>query len=308
MKDLFVFLIFPGFLFTAVAGMMASWLERKLTARIQWRVGPPWYQSFADILKLLGKETVIPADSSKPTFVLAPFLGLAATVYASGMLAAINCGQAHGFNSDLIALVCLLMVPSLSLAVGGAASRNALAGIGAKREIKLMAACIPSLILAMVTPLIRAGWTVDMGRLTAEVGLHGSCLWNWSCVLSFIAAILCMQAILGFTPFDTAEAETEIEAGPLTEYSGVLLAIVKLTKMMLLIVLPLFLLTLFTSGVRFHGWGIVSSAGRYLALLLVIIVIKNTNPRLRIDQAMKFFWGPVTIIAAAGIVLALLGH
>jgi NADH-quinone oxidoreductase subunit H len=117
-----------------------------------------------------------------------------------------------------------------------------------------------------------------------------------------------MQAILGFTPFDTAEAETEIEAGPLTEYSGVLLAIVKLTKMMLLIVLPLFLLTLFTSGVRFHGWGIVSSAGRYLALLLVIIVIKNTNPRLRIDQAMKFFWGPVTIIAAAGIVLALLGH
>ena len=48
MRTLFIYLVFPGFAATAVAGMLASWVERKLTARIQWRVGPPWYQSFAD--------------------------------------------------------------------------------------------------------------------------------------------------------------------------------------------------------------------------------------------------------------------
>ena len=125
---------------------------------------------------------------------------------------------------------------------------------------------------------------------------------------TFIVGILYMQAKLGLVPFDIAEAETEINAGPLIEYSGPLLAIFKLTKMMMLVALPLFLLTLFAGGVSFRGWGIAASLIKYVLLIVIITVIRNTNPRLRIDQALKFFWGPVTIIAVAGIVLAFVGY
>ena len=73
MKVFFYYLIFPGFLFTAVAGMLASWVDRKVTARVQWRKGPPWYQNFADFVKLLGKEIIVP-KTGKWVFLISPIL------------------------------------------------------------------------------------------------------------------------------------------------------------------------------------------------------------------------------------------
>ncbi|MFH0858745.1 MAG: NADH-quinone oxidoreductase subunit H, partial [Candidatus Omnitrophota bacterium] len=75
MKALFYYFIFPGFLFSVVIGLLACWVDRKVTARLQWRVGPPWYQNFVDIIKLLGKEIIFP-EGAKITFLLAPFLGV----------------------------------------------------------------------------------------------------------------------------------------------------------------------------------------------------------------------------------------
>ena len=308
MKNLFIFLVFPGFLFTAVAGMMASWLERKVTARIQWRVGPPWYQSIADTLKLLGKETIVPRGCSRTTFLLAPFVGFAGVILISSIIGAIGLNPHRSFIGDIIVLIYLLILPPLSLIVGGAASRNPLASLGVSREMKIMIAYELPFILAICIPVIKGGMSISLGAIILFQHAHGSFLWNWSCMLAFIVALLCVQAKLGFAPFDIAEAETEINAGPLIEYSGVLLAIFRLTKMMVLVVLPLVLITLFAGGVQFHGWGIVVCVLEYLAILLLIIVIKNTNPRLRIDQALTFFWGPVTILAGAGVVLALMGH
>ena len=72
LANIFYFIVFPGFLFTAVIGLLASWVDRKVTARIQWRVGPPWYQNFVDFFKLLGKETIVPKAAKKTGFLLAP--------------------------------------------------------------------------------------------------------------------------------------------------------------------------------------------------------------------------------------------
>jgi len=308
MKNLFIFLVFPGFFFTAIVGMMARWLDRKITARLQWRVGPPWYQSFADIVKLLGKETIIPRDCHRSAFILAPILGISGMIVASGMLGAVSLNPARGFTGDLIVMICLLAVPSLALFIGGLASRNPLASIGASREMKLMVAYGIPFILAAFTPAAKAGLTAALGDILAYQRVRGDLLWSPSGILAFIAALVCMQARLGFVPFDSPEAETEIEAGPLTEYSGILLAIFTLMKMMLVVIVPFFLLILFAGGVRLHGWGIPSSALRYLFILIIAILVKNTNPRLRTDQALRLFRGPVTVVAAAGVVLALLGH
>src|SRR4030043_399407 len=84
-KLFFNYLIFPGFLFSACVGLIAGWLDRKVTARIQWRVGPPWYQNFTDIIKLLGKETIVPVGT-KTTFLLAPWLGLLSAVLVAAIL------------------------------------------------------------------------------------------------------------------------------------------------------------------------------------------------------------------------------
>ncbi|MEI6634017.1 MAG: complex I subunit 1 family protein [Chlamydiota bacterium] len=308
MRTLFIYLVFPGFAFTALAGMLAGWIERKLTARIQWRVGPPWYQSFADILKLLSKETVIPRGCPRGVFVVAPFVGLAAVALVASMLGAVGSNPERGFVGDLIVLVYLLMLPSIALIAGGAASRNTLASVGVSREMKLMIAYEVPMILALVVAVIKSGVTIHTGEIVAFQRLHGPFIASLSGALAFAAALLCVQAKLGFAPFDIAEAETEVNSGPLIEYSGSLLAAFRLSRMMLLVVLPAFLLTLFAGGMRFRGWGILVSPVEYGAVLLLITLIKNTNPRVRIDQALRFFWGPVTAVAAAAVLLALAGR
>jgi NADH-quinone oxidoreductase subunit H len=81
-----------------------------------------------------------------------------------------------------------------------------------------------------------------------------------------------------------------------------------LTRMMMLFTLPMTLVLLFLGGMHFQGWAILWSILKYVALLVLITLIRNTNPRVRIDQAMKFFWGPVTILGIVAVVLALLGR
>ncbi|MDP6685771.1 MAG: NADH-quinone oxidoreductase subunit H, partial [Candidatus Omnitrophota bacterium] len=77
-KYIFHFIVFPGFLFTAIVGLVASWIDRKVTARVQWRVGPPWNQPLMDLVKLSIKEITVPKDASKFIFFMAPLVGLSA--------------------------------------------------------------------------------------------------------------------------------------------------------------------------------------------------------------------------------------
>ena len=308
MEYIFIYLVFPGFLFTVVAGMLASWLDRKVTARVQWRVGPPWYQSFADVVKLLGKETIVPRGCARAAFVASPIVGFAGVILVSSILGRVNIEPRRGFVGDLIVVLYLFILPSLALIMGGAASRNPIASLGVSREMKLILGYELPFILAILVPVVKAGVTISMGGIVEYQRLHGAFLWSPSGWLAFAAAFLCMQAKLGLVPFDIAEAETEINGGPLIEYSGPLLGLFKLTKMMMLIALPLFLLTIFAGGVAFRGWGAGVSVIKYVLVLVLITVVRNTNPRMRIDQALRFFWGPVTIIAAVAVALAFFGY
>jgi len=96
-------------------------------------------------------------------------------------------------------------------------------------------------------------------------------------------------------------------AGPYIEYSGPLLALFKLTRAMMLFAMPVFLITIFLGGMQFNGWASGWSIVKYLVILILIILIKNTNPRLRIDQALKFFWLRMFPLSCIGFVLALVG-
>ncbi len=303
MKILFNYLIFPGFLFSACVGLMLSWIDRKITARIQWRRGPGWYQNFVDIVKLLTKETILPEGASGLTFLFSPWVGLLGVILVATILGTALYAPWKGFLGNLIVVLYLLLIPPVSMMLGAFSSKNPLASLGAAREMKLILGYELPFILSVMVIIIKSGAVMQLDQILQHQLTFGSNIASWSGVLAFVVALLCTQAKLGFVPFDVCEAEQEIMAGTLIEYSGLSLAVFKLTRAILLYTLPLLLIILF--------WGKdlspLALIGKYTSILLIIILIKNTNPRLRIDQALKFFWGPVTALAVLSLILALLG-
>ncbi len=299
MKILFWFLIFPGFLFSSVIGLLLTWVDRKVTARIQWRVGPPWYQPFADFLKLLSKEILIPEGVSKAVFLLAPILGITAMSAVAVMLFYMNFFPTQSFLGDLIVLIYLLALPPLGTIIGASASRNPLSAVGASREMTLYFGYELPFLAAILTVVIKTQGLIRIGDIVLYQQTHGPLLYSVSGLIAFIVGLICIQAKLGYVPFDIAEAEQELMAGVYTEYSGFALGLFKLTKAMMLFLLPCLEITLFWGGLA--RW---SAIPEFLCLLTLIILIKNTNPRLRIDQALKFFWIGLMPLAIIGIILA----
>ncbi len=306
-SGLFRLLVFPGLLFTGVLGLLVSWVDRKVTARIQYRVGPPLLQPFYDVVKLMGKETVVPAGGSRLAFLGAPLFGLAGVTLAATLVGTAAVNPQSGFTGDIIVLMYLLVMPSLAVIMGGVASRNPLASVGASREMKLVLSYELPLILAVMVPIIQSGGTLSLAGLLAHQASGGAFAWSPSGLLALLVAIPCLQAKLALVPFDQAEAETEIMGGALIEYSGAPLAIFKLTKAMMLLVMPVFVVEVFWGGFGSSVGSVALGVGKYLVLVVVAILLRNTNPRVRIDHAMRFFWGPVTLLAIAAVILALLG-
>ncbi|MDA3940146.1 MAG: NADH-quinone oxidoreductase subunit H [Spirochaetia bacterium] len=300
-KYLFLFIIFPGFLFTALVGFFSVWVDRKVTARVQWRVGPPFLQPLYDFFKLLGKETLLPKKGSPLVFLAAPIFSLMAIVLVSTILW-VGIFWKQSFIGDLIVVVYLLIIPSLSFMIGAMASGNPLATVGASREMKLIIAYELPFLICLATAILKSGASIQLAVIASSPVIA-----SISGALASIVVLLCIHAKLGFTPFDVAEAETEIMEGIFIEYSGIPLALIKLTQAMMLFTLPIFLITVFLGGMNFSGWGILWSILKYVLVLVLIIVIKNTNPRVRVDQALKFFWLYLVPVSIVAFLLALLG-
>lgn len=303
MMMIFYFIVF-GFLVSGTAGLLISWLDRKVTARVQYRVGPPLLQPFIDIVKLLGKDLLMPKGVSKTTFLLSPILGLFSVMIVSTLLLLVNIWPQKTFFGDLIVVLYFLVLPSLSIILGGFVSRNPLASIGASREMKLVLAYELPFILAILVPVIKSGLTIKIGEIIGYQIFSGAIFTSWSGIISFIVILLCTQAKLGLVPFDIAEAETELASGALIEYSGPALAIFKLTKAMMLFTLPYFMTIMFFGGFDFGGLGILKGLLGFVGIIVLVVVIRNTNPRLRIDQILRFFWGPMTVLAILAVILA----
>jgi len=289
---------------TLVLGLAMKWVDRKVTAMVQWRVGPPWYQPVADVAKLLGKETIVPQNARRTGFLLAPLVGFAAVVVAAAILWAVNLDPKASFVGDLIVVIYLLTIPSLAVVIGGASSGNPHGAIGASREMKLILAYELPLVLVMVPAMIAGGWTLKLGSILEAQSVGWAT--NVALTLGFLVGLLCIQAKLGLVPFDCAEAETEIMGGVYCEYSGPPLAVFYLTRAMMLATLPVLLITVLWGGFHFGSvTGAIASVLKYVLVIVVTVLVRNTNPRVRIDHAMKFFWFGLTPVAIIAVVLSL---
>jgi NADH-quinone oxidoreductase subunit H len=282
-------------------------VDRKVTARVQWRVGPPWFQPFADVFKLLGKETIVPAGPRATLFLTAPLIGLIGVTLVSTIVWMVNLNRGGGFLGDLIVVLYLFTLPSLAVIIGGSASKNPLGALGASREMKLILGYELPFLIAVFTVVLKVGSVLFEDILRFQE-FNGIMLRHPSGIIAFVVAIICAQAKMTLIPFDIPEAEQEIMAGPFIEYSGAPLAVLKLTRAMMLFTVPVFLVSIFWGGFNFSGWNILWSILKYVALLVIAVLIRNTNPRLRIDQAVRFLWGPMTVLAIIGMVLAVIGY
>lgn len=311
-KAYYILYAIVGFVVSAIGGILVSGIDRKVTARVQMRVGPPILQPLYDVLKLFIKETTVPADTVRYIFLGAPLIGIAGVTLASAIIIHSIIKPDIAFVGDIRVLLYLLIMPSLALIIGAFASRNPLASLGGSREMKLVMAYELPLVLACVVVIINVA--IQQNGNFAEAFTLGAILQNppvimkLSGIIAFIVSVLCIQAKLGLVPFDIAEAETELAGGALIEYSGPPLAIFKLTRVMMLFILPLFLVTLFCGGISFDSaWAVITGILKYIGVVVLLVLIRNTAPRVRIDHAVKFFWGPVSLVALIALGLAFSG-
>lgn len=305
--DIFYLLIFPGFLFAVLAGSLMAALNRKLSARFQFRVGPPWHQSITDILKLFGKETILIKNSFIPIYIAAPLMAVAVVMLGSfviGMAAFLKVDMV----GDLLFFIYLLLIFTVSIILGGFSSRNIYAGFGSGREINLLIAYELPFFLSILIPIIKTGFHLKITDILGWQAAHGAIIGSASGLIGFAVIILCIQAKMGLTPFDVSEAETELVGGFLTEYSGPLLGCWKIAYNMLYVVLPLTVVVLFLGGITGTTWlGTMLGILKYLGVIILMIIIRNTNPRLRIGSIINFFWKPLAFIALLGVILAVIG-
>jgi len=301
---------------TLLVGMFSSWVDRKVTARVQYRVGPPLFQPLYDVAKLLCKETLISERARGRGFLMAPVVGFAAAAVAAAILWYANLVPSRGFVGDLIVVIYVLTIPAIAGIYGALASGSPHAAVGASREMKLLLAYELPLVMSALVPVIQIsrdpdfGATFSLGALVLFQQQAGWTLASASGALAAVVALVCLQAKLTLVPFDVPEAETELMGGSVLEYSGPSLAMIRLTRTLLLAIAPVYFATLFLGGLAdaASGWAWLAFAGKYVAVIVLVTLIRNTNPRLRIDQTMRLFWFGLAPVAALALVLAALGY
>lgn len=303
---LFHLFVFPGMLFTGILGLLIGWFDRKLSARFQFRKGPPIFQNFNDFFKLLGKETIIVKEAVKSVFIIAPLAAFAVLTLISTIIGLALFYQ-RGFGGDIFVVMYLTMTFSVMVILGGSATGNVYSSIGAGREMKLLLADELAFIIILLVPIIKSGYQLRFDQILAVQQTSGPFIGSASGIIAFIIGMLCIQAKMTLAPFHIPEAETEIVEGPFMEYSGPLLAFWKLNHYMMYVIFPFLLILLFWGGFQLQGIGILWAVLKYVLIVTVMIIIKNTNPRIRIDTALNFFWRYASPVAFIGVILAVLG-
>ncbi len=294
MPPLIAILIFPAGLTLIFTGMFYEWIDRKLVARFQNRVGPRWFQPFADAVKLFAKEQITPGLANPFLFFGLPIIAISGALTAALYVPLMGLAPVHSFPGDLIVTVYLLSLLTMCIGLAGWNTSSRFSLIGATRSLTQLFAYEAPFLLALLGPALAAGsWQIS------EVNAYAQNHWIvLSQPIGFIVALIGLMGKLELPPFDSPEAETEIVAGALTEYSGRGLAIFKIGKSIELIVGITLVSAFYLGGLD----GILPYLLKTVAVLLVMTVFQSLLTRLRIDQTVGLWWRFGTILVLLQIV------
>lgn len=288
-QSLFYIIIFPGFLFLNILALFAEYVDRKLYARFQNRIGPPFFQPFADIIKLFAKEDIIPEDAEPSFFKILPIVAMASVLTAFIYIPVWKISALFSFYGDVIIVLYLLTIPTVVFFLAGWYSASLYSIIGAVRAItQLFGYEVPLFMGILSAALLADSWSLS--EISAFYNSH-----PFYCLFNIIGFIVCLIALLGKlekVPFDIPEAETEIVAGTFTEYSGRLLALFRLTIDIEMVVGASLLAAVFLP----FGFGFNSIIGfiffimKILFIIFLLALLRTIFARLRIDQMVNFCW------------------
>ncbi|MFH1328713.1 MAG: complex I subunit 1 family protein [Candidatus Bathyarchaeota archaeon] len=299
------FFVYPGLIATVLIALFSDWVIRKIKACLQARRGPPIYQPIADFIKLLTKEDVTPRQAHRHLFTLAPMAAFAAVLVVMLIIPFGTATPSIGFVGDVIVVIYLLAMVSVMIMVGASASANPFAAVGASREMMMMFAYEPALIVSILAVAIQSQSLSFVGIIQFQ--LEG----GWMIAklpIAFAVFIICMQASLGKLPFDIAEADQELIGGPFVEYSGRKLAIFRLVQFMKIVALSSLAVALFFPGpyMGHIGLDFLVQFAKIMGIVAVVAFIDALFPRAKINHAISFFWKVLLAVAFIDIVRALL--
>ena len=327
------------FAFTALFTLLALYSERKISAFIQDRLGPMEVgkygslQAFADILKMLQKEFIIPTVADKILFILAPiiifvsvYLGFAALPWAPGLIPA-------SLNLGLFYIFAILSIETLGILMAGWGSNNKYALLGSMRSVAQMVSYeIPAGISLLSVVMISQSLnlqeiTIRQGILSTEAinflgvwdvkAIGGILAWNVfqapHLIIAYIIYFIASLAECNRAPFDIPEAESELIGGFHVEYSGLRFAFIFLAEYSMMFLVGMIGVVLFLGGWNSPlpniasvslanwttgiGWGIFWILLKTLSVVAVQIWIRWSLPRFRVDQLMSFCWKVLTPLA-----------
>jgi NADH-quinone oxidoreductase subunit H len=300
-RDLFALLIFPAGISLIAFGLLCEWVDRKLLAQFQNRIGPRWFQPFADLTKLLTKEEVIPERTDRRLFVTLPIVGVAGALTAGIYAPLFGLHPAYSFQGDLIVAIYLLSLLTLCTGLAGSNTIGRFSIVGATRTLTQLFSYEAPFLLALLGPAIVAGsWQIS------EIAAYAGGRWVLlTQPFGFLVAMIGLMGKLELPPFDAPEAETEVVAGALTEYSGRGLALFRLGKNVEMVI-GLTLIVAFYLGGLASPWLFLLKT---LILLLVMAGAQALLARLRIDQTVGVWWryGALLVFAQWFVVIAAKG-
>jgi len=295
--------VFPGFLFLTVYGLFLQWVDRKLCAVMQNRMGPPWFQPAADLIKLLVKETIIPDACDTAMFKALPYFAIAAIISALMLIPLWKADSLFpAFQGNMVVVVYLLTIPTVTFFLAGWSSTSPYSTIGSMRVLTQLFAYEVPLMLSLIGPAILAGsW--NLSEISAFFTEHPGHM--AAQLIGFLVAILALQGKLERMPFDIPHAKNEIVGGQFTEYSGRLLGYFNLAVDMELVVGAALLSAVFLGG----AWGLSGAAGlalflaKTLAVTFLLALLKVLMARIRIEQMVNFCWKILAPAAMAQILI-----
>jgi formate hydrogenlyase subunit 4 len=309
LEYILAYLVFPGILFAGAVGLLFAGIDRKLTGHMQNRIGPPIWQEFLDVGKLFGKEDITPTAANSFVFNCAPLLCFGA-IMAVMLLLPINSSQPVLTSvGDLIVIIYLLNIPAVCMMLAGYASGCPFGTIGSSRYMVQLFGYELAFIVAALAAAAKVGWSLSLSSIVSYQAQNGWMVSQVALIPAAIAILIAAQGKLLRAPFDIPEAESEIVHGSLTEYSGPKLGILRIAYDIEVFVVAAVIVVLFFGGPVPHTIGgiyipgVVSFLIKCLGIVVLSTVIRNIAARLRIDQALKFFWTFPTLLAAISLFL-----
>ena len=315
--------------FLSLLGMVLIYVERKVAAHFQCRLGPMrvgWHgilQSVADAVKLLLKEDIIPDKADKFLFFIAPIFSIMATALSLILIPMSPTLQVVDLNIGLIFISAVSGFGVLGILLAGWSSNNKWSLLGAMRAGAQFVSYEMSVTLSLLVVTLFAGSL----QLSEIVQSQADGWWIWRGhlvgIVAFIVFVIASTAELNRTPFDLPEAESELTGGFHTEYSGLRFSFFFLAEFINMFIASALAATLFLGGwMPFHIGGLTTFnavmdfippglwfAGKTTFIVFLIMWVRWTFPRLRIDQLMRLEWkfllpvGFINLFAAAALIL-----